>query len=181
MGWSVMGFSNPIKLPEKLLLEKAKAGDNQALSLLLQDNYELIFGYFLKLTASKDCAFDLTQETLLKAIEKLGFFKGEAKLSTWLIAIGTNIYRDWLKEEKREWENQLKTVETEKALETDLHFYQLLEGLSPEKRLPLILKYYYGYTYEEIALLLDVPPGTVRSRLHYAISKLRGSLKQRGD
>ena len=176
-----MGFMTQKHFQEKLLTERAKAGDNQALCLLLQDNYQLIFGYFLKLTGSKDCAFDLTQETLLKAIEKVTLFRGEAKFSTWLITIGTNIYRNWLTKEKRERENRLKLIEEEKSQETDLYFYQLLEGLTPEKRLPLILKYYYGYTYAEIAILLVIPPGTVRSRLHYAISDLRCRLKPRGD
>ena len=99
-----MGENNLSSFEEKLLIERAKAGDNEALSLLLQNNYQLLIGYFLKITGSRELALDLTQETMLRAIEKIYSFGGRSKLSTWLITIGTNIYRDWLRKKKREEE-----------------------------------------------------------------------------
>lgn len=167
--------SREYDLSEYQLIDKALKGDKDALSLLLQNNYQFIMGYFLKLTSSQELSLDLTQETMLRAIKKLNQFNKKAKLSTWLITIGTNIYRDWLRKEKRAKEELEQLVFNEPLPKNDA-LNQIIDCLPPEKRLPLVLKYYYGYTYEEIAIILEIPPGTVRSRLHNTIKELRCKL-----
>lgn len=172
-----MGENNLSSFEEKLLIERAKAGDNEALSLLLQNNYQLLIGYFLKITGSRELALDLTQETMLRAIEKIYSFGGRSKLSTWLITIGTNIYRDWLRKKKRE-EEELFNLWHKDYPKPHYHgLDDILQDLPPQKRLPLVLKYYYDFTYEEIACILEIPLGTVRSRLHYTILELREKLR----
>ena len=63
-----------------------------------RDNYHIVFGYLLSLCGSKQLAEDLTSETFLKAIAKIGSYDGSVKPSTWLCAIGKNLY---LNERKR--------------------------------------------------------------------------------
>ena len=64
---------------------------------LLQEAYPYVYGYLIKLTGDEHCAQDLTQETMVKGILKIGQFKGEAKFSTWLVAIGDKTYRSSLR------------------------------------------------------------------------------------
>lgn len=161
-----------------LLIERAKKGDKEALSLILQKNYAIVYGYFLKLIGQKELAYDLTQETLLKAIENIDKFSGNSKFSTWLITIGTNLFKDNLRREKIN-ANKLAKIgifENSTLVHSEIEFFNILDVLTPIKKIPIVLKYYYGFTYEEIATILEIPVGTVRSRLHNAIKDLRAEL-----
>ena len=78
-------------MDEKDLIRKAKKGDTLALSKLLQQNYSFLFKYLMKATLHPQIAEDLTQETMMKCIEKIQLYNGESKFSSWLITIGTNL------------------------------------------------------------------------------------------
>lgn len=158
-----------------------KSGE-EALAVLLQRNYRTVLGYFLKLTQDPEAAKDLTQETMVKAIKNLRQYRGEAKFSSWLIAVGANCYRDELRKRKRAREKSRSlpvAAETEKGPEAEaVDIKRALLDLPAEKRLPLILKYYYDFSYREIAAVLKIPVGTVRSRLHSAVRQLRKRLAE---
>ena len=78
-------------MDEKDLIRKAKKGDTLALSKLLQQNYSFLLKYLMKATLHPQIAEDLTQETMMKCIEKIQLYNGESKFSSWLITIGTNL------------------------------------------------------------------------------------------
>ena len=82
---------------EQELVRQAKLGDKKALAALLQEHYRMVLGYFIRLTLDKSQAEDLAQETMVRAIEKFGLFDEHFKFATWLVAVGTNIYRDQLR------------------------------------------------------------------------------------
>jgi RNA polymerase sigma factor, sigma-70 family len=161
----------------------AVRGDTKALASLLHDHYALLYKYMLKITMNKALAEDLVQETMLKAIERIGTFQAKAKFSTWLISIATRLYMDEMRRKGRErkWqsdEQALQAIRFDAAMSREEWPSALdaLAGLPPDVRVPIMLKHYYGYSYEEIAQWLDIPLGTVRSRLHNGLSRLRKEL-----
>jgi RNA polymerase sigma-70 factor (ECF subfamily) len=169
---------------EKTLIQRVRQGDRNALALLLQENYRMILGYFIKITLNKTVAEDLTQETMLRAIEKFGLYQERFKFSTWLITVGTNIYRDQLRKRGglRDCISGTEMDEipdpvgySEPELKTDLR--AALGKLAVEKRVVIVLRYFYDYSYEEMAAVLKVPVGTVRSRLHHGIAELQNLLQ----
>jgi RNA polymerase sigma-70 factor, ECF subfamily len=170
---------------EARLIEDAKRGDRTALSLLLQRHYTFLVKYLIKATMQPSLAEDLAQETMLKCMEKIKLYNGQSKFSSWLITIGTRLYIDSLRKKKREirWQEQEQAL---RKLKWQAEYgrgdwpdvLEALGGLSEELRLPIVLKHYYGYAYEEIAEILDIPQGTVKSRIHNGLKGLRKELSQ---
>lgn len=167
---------------------QAQRGDMTALALLLQRHYSFLIRYFMKITLQPEWAQDLTQETMLRCMEKIKLYNGQTRFSSWLVTIGTRIYIDGLRKRKRErrliveeqtlhrlkWQIQLAGEDWPEVLEALGH---LDEGI----RLPIVLKHYYGYTYGEIAAIMDLPEGTVKSRVHNGLGLLRKELKKDGE
>ncbi|MGO4540202.1 RNA polymerase sigma factor SigY [Paenibacillus sp. 2TAB19] len=170
------------------LIRKAARGDSHALSELLQQHYSFLYQYVLKLTMNKSYAEDVTQETMLRAIEKISGFQGKAKFSTWLITIASRIYVDRLrsKERERRWVQEEQTLrairyETQTMLGDWPEALDAIGRMAGDIRIAVLLKYYYGYAQEEIASMLDLPVGTVKSRLHNGLKQLRKELGDNGQ
>jgi RNA polymerase sigma-70 factor, ECF subfamily len=181
---------------EKRLVEQALKGNLESLSQLLHHNYNKVYGYLIKLTLNQDLAADLTQESFTKAIEKLEQYNpNKASFSTWLIQIAINTSKDWYRKAKRKNEflhsvekealNNLLPLSNEVNFNKDLGYDRddmidvlvVLKKMPPKIRLPVILKYYYGYEQSEIGRLLKIPRGTVKSRISNGLKKIRKELK----
>jgi len=169
-------------LSEKALIEKAQSGDKKSLEVLLYDNYKIVYGYLLKLTMNEEITKDITQEVMVKAILNIKKFKGNSKFSTWLISIASNIYKDMLKKDKKVSRVDIEKtlIKNTQSLEDDIinkdtvkRIGEVLLKLPEEKRMVFILKNHFNYSYKEISKILKCPVGTVRSRLHYCIKKIR--------
>ena len=166
------------------LIENAKDGNRWAMEQLLSNNYHIVYGYLLKLSMNEEAAKDITQEVMVKAITHIHKFKGDSKFSTWLVSIASNTYKDSLKKNKAiptimEELDLVSTENTEEATIQRDNIQQLKKSLLElpiNQRKVFILKHYYNYSYEEIAKILDCPLGTVRSKLHYCILKLKGMM-----
>lgn len=170
-------------MDERDLVKAAKKGDDGALATLFQGSYPFLLKYLLKLTFNLENAEDLAQETYSKAIENLSRFKGASKFSTWLISIATHLYLDQKRKQKREftWLKQEKTGrklkwETQNNNQAWDDVMEALGHLKDDFRVPIILKHYYGFSYEEIARIVKVPEGTVKSRVHKGIKTVRKEL-----
>ncbi len=171
------------ELNEKEWVALAKKGDTQALAHLFQYNYSFLVHYLIKLTYSLEVAEDLAQETMAKAIEHIMKFNGKSKFSTWLISIATRLYIDQKRKQKREdsWQSQEQALRmiSWQAQSANEDWNNLLESLGKVKdefRIPIILKHYYGYSYDEIASMLQLAEGTVKSRVHKGIQLVRKEL-----
>jgi len=150
---------------------------------VLLQHYLPVKKYLVTITFDRALAEDLTQETMIRAIERIGQFQGRSRFSTWLMSIATRQYLDWLRRERRVRHAAARaaderpparpgpSAEGRAALE-------LLQTLPPEVALPVVLKHYYGYTYEEIAGWMEIPVGTVKSRVHNGVRALRRGLGQ---
>lgn len=165
-------------MEEAALLEKARRGDPPALALLLQRHYLPVKKYLVSVTFDRSLAEDLTQETMIRAIQRIAQFSGRSQFSTWLIAIATNLYMDWLRRSQREQRHQESLIAGwQVATEPDWSFAEVMEQVRAMPRdvsLPIILKHYHGYSYEEIAEWMAIPVGTVKSRIFNGIRTLRG-------
>lgn len=165
-------------------VKKAKEGDHLAFALLFKESYPFLVKYLMKITMNPDTAEEIAQETMAKCVQKIQLYNGQSKFSTWLISIATNIYIDQCRKKKREksWQEQ---AEIDRKLKW--HFESrneewndaltALGKLIESVRVPIILKHYYGYSYEEIAEMMKLSSGTVKSRVHNGIKAVRRELK----
>ncbi|MDG5473858.1 sigma-70 family RNA polymerase sigma factor [Jeotgalibacillus sp. ET6] len=163
-------------------IQQAMAGNDEALAMLLQEHYQFLFLYLVKLTLYPSEAEDLTQDTIVRCIERFDQYNpGKAAFTTWMIQIGTNLWLDKKRKKKREKtylnKQQLSWKLGQKKGDETLIITEALKKLKDTHRLPVILKHYYGYSYEEIAGICRVPIGTVKSRLNNGLRKLREELE----
>lgn len=162
------------------LIAKAKQGDDRALALLLQQHYPFVKKYMLKVTLDPALADELTQETMLRSIERLQTYRNRSKFSSWLITIANRLYIDHFRRMRRE-QRWLETERAARRIEWHVRrgggdgpeLMQALGRLPPEQRVAVVMKHYYGYSLKEIAAMTEVPEGTVKSRIHLAIAALR--------
>jgi RNA polymerase sigma-70 factor (ECF subfamily) len=140
---------------------------------------------------SRSDAEEVAQDALLNALRSLDSYRGEAAFSTWLYAITVNICRNYLRKRRRQervqwlyqglvelFEDSPKTEESYVSQETRSNLFEAVNALDEKHRLPVILRYYHEYSILEIAQILDVPEGTVHSRLNNARNQLRLSLQK---
>ncbi|WP_228547480.1 sigma-70 family RNA polymerase sigma factor [Filobacillus milosensis] len=136
---------------------------------------------FLK---NKDEALEAIQEVTYRAYKKRKQLKQPEYLKTWLIRIMINYCQDILKKQKR----MHPFINQEQQLTTNDNFHQLwlsdaISKLNSNEQELIYLKYFHGYTYEELSHHLKIPEGTLKTRIHFALKKLKqdlGSYKEGG-
>lgn len=164
------------------LIKQVLKGNDDAFTELFHRHYAFLYKYLLKLTLHEEVSKDLAQETMVKCYTNLSTYKGEGKFTTWMISIASRLYIDSIRKKDRErkkiskivsqlsrqlsWKAQSKGMEWS---DTFADFNQL----DAEVRTPILLRHYYGYTYEEIGAMLGIRTGTVKSRVHNGIKWLR--------
>lgn len=168
---------------EEVLVDRARRGDSAALEELFRRSYPVLKGFLVRLTLDEDLAEEIAQETMLRALLHLGEYRPHARFSTWLAAIALNFWRNMRRRVGRivPWDEVPEPAADDPAeavLQKEIR--SLLATLPPEKRIVFVLKHYEGLTYEEIAVMLRCPVGTVRSRLHDGIAILRREARRRG-
>lgn len=168
-------------MSESQWITAAKRGDNDALAHLLQENYLFVLKYLLKITLNRTSAEDLTQDTMIRAIQKIHLYsEKQSKFSTWLITIATRLYLDDRRKRQRESALLYEAADTrnlkwqmEQTADPWPELIDALADLQNDVRTAVILKHYYGYAYDEIAKMMKVPSGTVKSRVHHGLEVLR--------
>lgn len=146
-----------------------------------------IYSVAYRLSGNHQDAQDLVQEVLLRVRRGLATYK-PGNLEGWLSRITTNAFLDRVRKQKRRPTQPLpddpdRVVEGSSGIDAEIaardlpdHLQQLLSELKPEYRIPVVLKDVMGFSYDDIAEQLDVPIGTVRSRIHRGRSRLRDAL-----
>ena len=184
-------------MSEEQLIRRAQQGDNGAFEELLLLHQKKVYNLCLRMSANPDDALDLSQEAFLRAWRSLGQYQFEANFSTWLFRLTSNICIDFLRRKKRRQETSLtesyddsdegaelsvpdaQPGPEQQAItnETKIELARAMEQLSPEHREILQLRVIEDLQYEQIADILDVRVGTVKSRLARARLALRKILK----
>jgi RNA polymerase sigma-70 factor (ECF subfamily) len=172
------------------LLARLRRGDAQAFEDLVRTYQHRVFGVGWRMLGSRAEAEEIAQETFLRAHRALGEFRGEARLGTWLYAIASRLCLNRLaagdRRHPRADEEALDRVPssvTDAAtalerteLQTALH--EAIAALPEDRRIVVVLRDLEGLGYEEIAEVLGLELGTVRSRLHRARMELKAKLER---
>ncbi len=163
--------------PDEQLVERAKRGERAALDQLLARHYDRLFAVCRRLAGNDADAADACQEALLSIVRGLGRFDGRASFRTWSYRVATNACLDELRRRGRRPQPILDATEHadgtawgESADETGrvadrMELDAALQLLPVEFRAPVVLRDVVGMDYAEIGDVLNLPPGTVRSRI----------------
>jgi len=184
--------TRPHEHPEDaVLVRKAQQGDMDAFESLVRKYQQRIYAICRRLTGAHQSADDLAQETFIKAYFALARFDAQWPLYPWLRKIALNSGLNYLKTRSRERPLNDGTMGTRNAplsapaddpeerlerAEFEARFEQAVASLPSDQKSVFVLKFHEGMSYEEISRALDLPIGTVMSRLNRARQKLKGLL-----
>ncbi|WP_235973590.1 RNA polymerase sigma factor SigY [Peribacillus faecalis] len=172
---------------EEQLIAKMQNGDDEALAELLHMHYSFLYKYVLKMTMDTVTTEEIVQDTMLKAYLHRKQFNGISKFTTWLITIATRTYVDLLRKKKRDrWlfkkaakeSNQLLKWQVENNNQQFDEVMEIIQKLDAKYRIPLLLKHYYGFSYEEIGEMMFIKDGTVKSRVHKSLTLVRKEINK---
>ncbi len=161
------------------------AGDPDAFCKIYEKYGDKVFASAYRIVGEHHAAADLTQEIFVKIYDELRSFKFQSKLSTWLFRVCVNhainkaneIRRHTRIREKIGREGRGDMGGTRQGRPVDERIQKAIQALSPKLRAIISLRYLEGLSYEEIANVLEVSLGTVKSRLFLAHETLRPLLK----
>ena len=183
-------------MTEQELVRAAAGGDTEAFARLVRTYENKIYSLAFRMCGSADDASDIAQEAFLAAWRGLPFFRGDSGFATWLYRLTSNAAIDYLRRQKKQRgdmslddeELGLDAVDTgpgpqDAAERTEVRSVVAagLQELSEGHRQVLVLREIQGLSYEEIADVLEVDLGTVKSRISRARSALRKILLQKGN
>lgn len=172
------------------LIEQCRAGDSTAVEHFVQTYQQELYRLALSILDHSEEAEEATQEALLSALRALDSFHGASSLKTWLFSITVNICRTRLQRQKRQ--DRLKRIADgifrrqsiasveERAMqnESSAALWQAIYSMDEKHRIPIVLRYYHDLSVAEIAHILQIPEGTVHSRLNRARRLLHDVLKE---
>jgi len=178
----------PCKEPsDETLAVRAEQGDQEAISVLVRRHSPALYGFIQRYRPDRDDADDLLQETWIRVLAHLDRFDPNKRFSTWLFQIALNLCRDRARRDQVRFRFQRDMQEmpqenTRVTVEENVDARKVvkaIEGLPPQQKEALLLRYYQGFSEGETSEILGCPKGTVKSRLHQAVETLRSKLGPR--
>jgi RNA polymerase sigma-70 factor (ECF subfamily) len=177
-------LSAQTKYDEQELVEKLKGQDNQAFSYLYDNYSAALYGIVKQIVGDAELSNDVMQEVFVNIWRKIDTYDpSKGRLFTWMLNIARNASID--KTRSRNYQQSLRQVplsESEiahpvvRAGIDDFGLKKMIYQLKSEQRMLIDLSYYQGYTHDQIAKALNIPLGTVKTRLRAALSQLRNLL-----
>jgi len=187
-------------LDDLSLVEACRRGQTEAFGTLVGRYQERLHATILRLIGSAEDAEDVLQDAFVRAFERLDQFHGDSSFYTWIYRIAVNLALSGYRRRRvraslkrsRMWSAPVSSEPADESHESDptlsleraereRMIEDALDRLGPEHRAVVILKDFDGHRYEEISAILDIPVGTVRSRLHRARCELRELLRKLVD
>jgi RNA polymerase sigma-70 factor (ECF subfamily) len=166
---------------EQQLVADAWAGSREAAGELFERHWPAAWRLAFAITGRRALADDVAQDAFERAFRALPDFNGRSSFRTWLSRIVTNGALNTLRDERRlvtgrdpDW----GALDWTENVHSDRDLVEAVGRLPVERRVSLVLRYWFGCTPAEIAELLDLPVGTVHSRLARALSDLRSRLEE---
>jgi RNA polymerase sigma-70 factor, ECF subfamily len=174
-------------ISEAELIDRCKHGDEEAFRELVERYKDLVFGVLSRSTSDSSRVEDLAQEVFLRIHRGLPYFRGEARLSTWIFRIVVNLISEAAVRRRKAREVSIvdrlpahQPRSHDRAI-SDLELRDRLEKalarLPPQYRVLIAGHYLEGVKYEDLAEALDIPVGTVKTHLHRAKKQLRDLLE----
>jgi RNA polymerase sigma-70 factor (ECF subfamily) len=178
---------------DKSLIEACRAGNTEAFGFLVSRYQDRLYPTIFRLTGCAEEAHDLLQDAFLRAFEKLERFQGESSFYTWVYRIAVNLALSGRRRRRpvlrlnhdvggSSLDPTYDPAESDPSApleraERDRLIQDALNALAADHRAVVVMKEFDGLHYEEIAAMLGIPVGTVRSRLHRARCELRDRLR----
>lgn len=189
-----MNGARPLPTDDQTLIDRCRSGDAAAFEPLVQKYRDRAWRLAFHVLRDREDAWDVTQEAFVRAWQALPSFRGQSAFYTWLFRIVVNVASDRARQRaargrafgtervpEEDWERAMVDQgaapddEARRAEERE-RITQALAALPEHHRTIIMLSDLEGLSYREIAEVLDVPMGTVMSRLHHARKRLRGLL-----
>jgi RNA polymerase sigma-70 factor (ECF subfamily) len=182
---------------ERDLVRQAREGDTGAFGELVNMHNERVYAVAFGMVHHADDARELTQQIWIKAWNKLGTYKGDARFFTWLYRVAVFTCLDFLRKKQRAAEvryldemapdsdsdfNPPSSIQARpdrhaQRAEIKLRFEEALKALPAKHRAALVLREVEGLSYEEIARFMNCRKCTVMSRIHYARKSIRENMR----
>ena len=178
-----------MQFDERELIERCRSGDDTAFAELVDRYKDLVYGLIYRMVRDRSLADDLAQDVFLKVHRGLPYFRGEARLSTWIFRIVQNVCvqtrtsrRPDVSLEDRHDDSpprQFGSVDQAfAAIEDRDRLDKALVQLPPNYRMLVVAHYMRGVQYESLAEALNLPLGTVKTHLYRAKRRLRELLEK---
>jgi RNA polymerase sigma-70 factor (ECF subfamily) len=171
-------------LEERRLISRILAGDPAAERQLYDTHVDRVFRLAFRMTADATQAEDLTQDTFIRAFDRLTDFRGDAPFAGWLHRVATSVILTGLRKRKKVQSVESVRDDLEWAAgagpDTDPDLKRSIDravgDLDDNHRLVFVMHDMEGYSHQEIATAVDAPVGTIKARLFRARQKLRNAL-----
>jgi RNA polymerase sigma-70 factor (ECF subfamily) len=182
----------PGERSHELAEERVRAVVSLDFDTLYKDYKRKVYGTVSHIVGRTDELDDIVQTVFLEIYRSLGRYKGNSQLSTWIYRIAVNVSLQYIRKRKRRrvflffkgdeaYERIGRDVRSQHEHREVLEkLYQQLEKLSEKKRIVFVLHELEGRSPEQIAAICDIPPNTVRSRLHAARTELVQRMRRAG-
>lgn len=174
---------------EMELVTQSQSGDRNAFNELVHMHAQGVRNVIYRMCGDAQIAEDAAQETFIQAWLHISSYRPQSSLRSWLYRIAVNAATDMLRKEKRILPNALEDLPLQDpSLGPEALFFQqertaqvqrAIFTLPDASRVVLVMREYEGMSYQEIADTLNIPVGTVMSRLNYARKTLRDKLEQK--
>jgi RNA polymerase sigma-70 factor (ECF subfamily) len=191
-------------LSDEALLREYQTGDRAAFAELLSRHRRPVYNFILRYLGDRNQAEDLLQEVFLRIVQGAGDFKGESKFTTWIYTIARNLCIDTARKmvfrrhasldstspgEDGEGPSLMDRIPhggsavDREAIGKELQpqLARAVESLVHEQREVFVMREYLNLPFKDIASIVGVPENTVKSRMRYALEKLRESLAEYED
>jgi RNA polymerase sigma-70 factor (ECF subfamily) len=189
--------------PDEDLMVRYQRGEVRAFEVLLSRHRKPVYNFILRFVGDRETAEDLLQESFMRVIKGAEAYKRQAKFTTWLYTIARNLCVDQTRRRKHRKHASLdapmdggddsgtlldviassEMASDRKSQNRQLHqtMHQAIGGLSEEQREVFLMREFLDMPFKQIAEVVGVPENTVKSRMRYALEKLRLELDEYKD
>lgn len=170
-------------MSEEELISNVQLGNKEALNILIEKYYQLIFGYFYKAIGDYHQSKDLTQEVFIKMVTGISKYKHKTEFKNWLFTIASNHLKNYWRIVKRRpvcSDFEEEAISDENSMEQTIvqsEIARALKLLPKEQQEAVLLKYYGGFQIKEIAQITKSKESTVKMRIKYGLEKLRKEME----
>jgi len=173
-----------IPVTDKELAARCRRNYREAQRVLYERCGDRIYRLLLRMTHNADDAADLAQDTFIRAYERIGTFGGTSSLTTWVYRIAVNEALQFLRRRRTRDRAAIRVSEDvppaapDARIDTKLDVTDALTRIPDDDRALLVLRYVEGLSYNEMAEVVNKPPGTIASGLNRARQLLRDAMKE---
>ena len=182
-------MNNTYNEKEIVVLLQDPARQREAFERIVKEYSEQLYWQIRRLVLSHDDANDILQNTFIKAWTNIEYFRGDAKMSTWLYRIALNECLTFLNKQRASQQLSIDEADTEimNQLESDTYFdgdetqkvfLQAIKQLPEKQQMIFNLKYFKEMKYEEISEILGTSIGALKASYHHAVKKIESFLEK---